>query len=212
VIGPPPRVLSYGEGETLLAYGPAEGPQLVLLQPLFEEMNRCRALVARLCRYLSARGYGCWLPDLPGCGESRRALESVGWQDWTDAVDDVLAIVARDSGSPAVGSVAIRGGCLLDAPSPRRWRLSPVPGASLLTDLRRARLLAGGAYQLSDTFAASLQGAEPGAGARVLRLDGDDRPCDRHLPGPPLWRRPEPEDSPELAEWLAEDIDAWASA
>ncbi|HEY0270155.1 MAG TPA: hypothetical protein VGC10_04100, partial [Sphingomonas sp.] len=187
-------------------------PQLLLLQPLFEEMNRCRALVARLCRDFAARGHGCWLPDLPGCGESARALESVGWSDWTGTIEAALALVARESGAPAVATVAIRGGALLDAPSPRRWRLSPVAGASLLTDLRRAGLLASGAYPLPPALAGPLGGAEPDGSARVMRLDGDERPCDLRGTGPALWRRPEPLDSPELAAAIAGDVDRWIAA
>jgi pimeloyl-ACP methyl ester carboxylesterase len=205
----PPRVLSLPGGEPILHYGAAAGRQLLVLQPLFEEMNRCRALVAALCRDLAARGIGCWLPDLPGCGESERALEEIGWADWTGAVDHALALIAREGGGTAFGTVALRGGALLDASTERRWRLSPVAGASLVTDLRRSGLLASGAYALGEALSGPLASAEPDGAARVVRLTGDERPCDRSVDGPVLWRRPEPLAAPELAAALAEDIAAW---
>ncbi|MDB5738004.1 MAG: hypothetical protein JWO65_1672 [Sphingomonas bacterium] len=205
----PPRVLSLRGGEPILHHGASDGPQLLLLQPLFEEMNRCRALVATLCRILAARGFGCWLPDLPGCGESLRELDTVGWDDWTGAIEETSALIRRETGNAAIGTVAIRGGALLDAPAPHRWRLSPVAGASLLTDLRRAGLLASGAYPLSDALADPLSQAEPHESARVVRLDGDERPCDLQLQGPAIWRRPEPYAAPELAALIAEDVQDW---
>ncbi len=207
----PPRVLTLPGGEPILHYGAADGPQLLVLQPLFEEMNRCRALIATLCRDLATRGIGCWLPDLPGCGESARALATVGWGDWTGATADARALIVQETGSPALGSVAIRGGALLDAPAPRRWRLSPVAGASLVTDLRRSGLLASGAYALAEALSGPLCAAEPDGEARVARLAGDERPCDVRVDGPMLWRRPEPLSAPDLAALLAEDIDAWAA-
>ena len=208
----PPRVLTLPGGEPILHYGAADGPQLLVLQPLFEEMNRCRALVAALCRGLAARGLGCWLPDLPGCGESTRALKTVGWSDWTDSASCALALIAHETGAPALGTVAIRGGALLDTPAPRRWRLSPVAGASLVTDLRRSGLLASGAYALAEALSTPLRAAEPGDTARIVRLVGDERPCDVRVDGPTLWRRPEPLAAPELAALLAEDIAAWSAA
>ena len=57
--------------------GAADAPPILFVPPLFEEMNRTRALIAAIMRALAARGYGCWLPDLPGTGESLRALGEV---------------------------------------------------------------------------------------------------------------------------------------
>jgi hypothetical protein len=208
-VSAPPRVLSLPGGEPLLHYGPATGPQLLVLQPLFEEMNRCRALVAALCRGLATRGVGCWMPDLPGCGESVRGLEAVRWSDWTDAVGATCSWIAAESGAPPAGSVALRGGALLDTGAARRWRLSPVSGASLLTDLRRSGLLASGAYPLGAALAEPLNRAQPEGAARTVRLSGDERPCDARIDGPAIWRRPEPESAAALADTLVEDITTW---
>ena len=173
-------------------------------------MNRCRALVVAVCRGLAARGFGCWLPDLPGTGESLRVLDDVAWADWTAAIADAAALIGRETGtSPA--SIAIRGGALLDAPFAKRWRLSPVAGASLHADLRRAGLTgeAFAGYAMSPTLAASLAAAVPAGDARTVRLAGDERDADLRLDGPPPWRRAEPVSDAALSASLIDDIAAF---
>lgn len=221
--GGAPRVLTYSlsaSPEFTLVYGPGDGPQLVVLQPLFEEMNRCRALVSALCRGLALRGFSCWLPDLPGTGESPRALESVHWNDWHDAIAAVDDLVRVQTGrGPA--TVAIRGGALLEGQDIRpRWRLAPTSGRSLLSDLRRSALMSGGdpsapsGYRLSTDLMEALQQADSISrpGVRTLRLASDDRPADHHIDGSPLWRRPEPTSDAVLVQCLIEDIASWATA
>jgi hypothetical protein len=203
-------------GGALLSYGPSDGPQLIVLQPLFEEMNRCRALVVAVCRTLAARGIGCWLPDLPGTGESPLALEEVGWDDWHAAVIATADLIVHETGSRP-RSVAIRGGALLDgAIDGPRWRLSPVPGASLLTDLRRSALASGSGeapagYTIPPALAEALQGAVPdnAPAIRTIRLTGDARPANAHVDGPALWRRSEPASDAALAALLADDMTEW---
>jgi hypothetical protein len=206
---PRPRALSLPDGTPMLAYGAQDARPLLLLQPLFEEANRCRALIATLCRTLATRGIGCWLPDWPGTGESPHALDDTRWPDWIAAVEAAL----RLSGARHVA--AIRGGALLDADVPagcERWRFVPVAGASLLTDLRRTALAGGdgsAGYPVPPGLHAALAAAEPRGSARTLRLEGDARPCDLRLPGPALWRRAEPAGNDTLAALLADDIAAW---
>lgn len=215
-----PRIHALGGGEPVLAYGPGDGRQLLVIQPLFEELNRCRALVAALCRALAERGIGCWLPDLPGTGESARALETVRWSEWQDAVAETRALAARAAGRALDGCVAIRGGALLDGGEATdikpRWRLSPVRGTSLLNDLRRAGLAGGetnAGYTLAQTLAGPLAAAEPGhpAATRTLRLAGDALPCERQVDGPALWRRAEPARDDGFAALLADDIAEWVA-
>jgi hypothetical protein len=213
-----PRVHRYGDGEFMLAYGPNDGPQILVLQPLFEELNRCRALVAALCRALSDQGIGCWLPDWPGTGESLRALDTVGWQAWLDAVEQAAIVVRQETGSEP-RPAAIRGGALLDhAVAGPRWRLSPTTGRSLLSDLRRSALAGGGdpaapaGYRLSADLIAHLEGADVTGEGRTLRVASDTRPADLRLDMAPLWRRPEPVADPDAARALALDIAAWVRA
>jgi alpha-beta hydrolase superfamily lysophospholipase len=183
------------------------GPALLFLPPLFEEMNRTRALLATAMRGLAARGFQSWLPDLPGTGESERALEDVSWQDWLDAAAAAFAAAG------AAACISLRGGALLDEAAPARWRFAPATGASLARDLARAGLMSegGGGYAPSAALLGPLASAEPAAGGRqrVLRLVTDRAEADLKLAGPPLWRRAEPQNSSELAEAMASDISTW---
>lgn len=183
------------------------GPAVLFLPPLFEEMNRTRALLASTMRALAARGFQSWLPDLPGTGESERALEEVSWQDWQEAAE------AAFEAAGAVASVSLRGGALLDGPAPARWRFAPATGASLARDLARAGLMTegGGGYAPSQALLDALASAEPAEGGtvRTLRLSTDRGEADLKLEGPPLWRRAEPQNSSEMAEAMALDISQW---
>jgi hypothetical protein len=212
--GASPRIHGYGNGEAMLGFGPAAGPQLLILQPLFEEMNRTRALVVAVCRGLAARGIGCWLPDLPGTGESPQALDTLSWQHWRDAV----IVAAAATGVTITGSVAFRGGALLDevvdAP---HWRLAPAAGRSLLSDLRRSALASGSdpaapaGYIVSDALTGPLATAEiaSNASTRTVRLASDERAADLRVEGIPVWRRPEPQQDAPLAAALVDDIARW---
>ncbi|HEX6376014.1 MAG TPA: hypothetical protein VFZ91_09875 [Allosphingosinicella sp.] len=186
------------------------GPALLFLPPLFEEMNRTRALLATAMRLLAARGFECWLPDLPGTGESARALEQVSWQEWRDAA------AAAFEAAGAVAAVSLRGGALLDGPAPACWRFAPATGASLARDLARAGLMTegGGGYAPSQALLAALAAAEPAPGEKVrtLRLATDRAEADLKLEGPPLWRRAEPQSSFKLADAMASDISLWVRA
>jgi pimeloyl-ACP methyl ester carboxylesterase len=213
-----PLVYRYADGEFMLAYGPKIGPQLIILQPFFEEMNRCRALVSGLCRALAAKGFGCWLPDLPGTGESLRALETVTWAQWIEAVEAATTLIAAETGE-APSSLALRGGALVEAGTlTQRWRLSPTTGRSLLSDLRRSALASGSdpatpaGYRLSDDLGTKLATAGPitGIDIRTVRLLSDDREADHHIPGAPIWRRPEPDSDPVLLDAIVDDITGWA--
>ena len=196
-----------GSDEWLMRIGPGAGVPVLFVPPLFEELNRTRALIAATMRALAERGFLCTLPDLPGTGESPRALEDCSWDDWRAALQQLGA------GSHLV---AIRGGCLLDdAPSAlSRWRLAPVPGTSLKRDLARAGL-AGGAdfagYPIPQAMQAALEAAVPAQAPRLrtVRLASDPAPADAKLAGPALWRRSEPGTSAELATAMADDIAGW---
>ncbi len=197
-----------GRDEWMMRIG--SGPALLFLPPLFEEMNRTRALLATVMGILAGDGYACFLPDLPGTGESERALEQISWRDWSDAA------AAAFTAAGAAASVSLRGGALLDEAAPVRWRFAPATGASLTRDLARAGLMTegGGGYSPSRALVEPLAAAEPPAGkaVRTLRLVTDRAEADLKLEGPPLWRRAEPQNSCELAEAMALDISQWVRA
>ncbi|MDB5698387.1 MAG: hypothetical protein JWN69_1191 [Alphaproteobacteria bacterium] len=207
--------------EWLTRIGPPDARPVLFLAPLFEEMNRTRALLAATMRALAERGYGCWLPDLPGTGESERALDAIGWDEWRAAARDAAGAVAITAGrSPAVASM--RGGSLLDdaIEAPCHWRFAPAEGASLARDLLRSSLVAPhdrtsgldlAGYRLSDPLLDALGKASPTPlePLRTVRLASDREDADIKLEGATLWRRSEPASAPELAAALADDLAAW---
>jgi len=186
----------------LTVLGSDAAPTLLFLPPLFEELNRTRALLLQTMRALAAGGWRCVLPDLPGTGESEIPLDAVEWRHWRDAV------TAASAG--AVAAVSLRGGALLDGVIARRWRLSPATGAALVRDLERTGLTGASGYAPSAGLLDALRAAEAEAGAaRTARLVSDPAPADVRFEASPLWRRSEPAGSPALAAAMAGDIAAW---
>jgi pimeloyl-ACP methyl ester carboxylesterase len=208
--------------EWLMRVGSADNPPILVLPPLFEEMNRTRWLLAEIMRNLAGGGYSCWLPDLPGTGESERRLDECSWEDWRNAVAQAGAYIASVAKREPV-CAAVRGGCLIDdaVPAACHWRFAPVAGASLERDLLRSSLaaptdqagevmeLAG--YTVPQHLLVALRDAVPHSllPLRTIRLASDRGDADAKTDGPALWRRSEPGTSPELADFLAADIGLW---
>jgi hypothetical protein len=204
-----------GSSEWMMRVGAAEAAPILVVPPLFEEMNRTRALIAAMMRALAIRGFGCWLPDLPGTGESERPLADIVWEDWRSAVSEAADHAAAASGrAPLVA--ALRGGCLIDdaAESAGHWRFAPALGASLVRDMQRAGIAgtAWAGYDPSPSLRAEVAAAvpEPAARLRTVRLASDGGEADGKIAGPSLWRRSEPGNSAALAEAAAADLAAWA--
>lgn len=204
-----------GHDEWMLVSDGETDLHVILIQPLFAEMNRTRRLLRDVMRALQRRGVGSSLPDLPGLGESSRPLAGVAWSDWLGALAGAAAKIAETAAVPHVAS--IRGGALLDHAVGARscWRLAPATGAELLRDLRRAQAIGGGAklggYLLSPALIGPLEAAEPSMTKplRTVQLEGGAGLGDALLAGPALWRRAEPGHSAALAEAIAADIAGW---
>ncbi len=202
--------------EWMKRIGAADASPVLFIPPLFEEMNRTRALIVAVMRDLAARGHGCWLPDLAGTGESLRALGDVTWNDWRHDVTSAAEYVTEKSGKPLVAS--LRGGALLDdaAAGTGHWRFAPTDGSALTRDMVRAGLagVEWAGYAPSDELKADLAAAkpEPVAPLRLVRLATDAQPADTKVAGPALWRRSEPGTSDALAGALAADIAGWSRA
>jgi len=211
-----------GSEEWVMRIGSADAPAIIVLPPLLEEMNRTRALLATMMRALAGFGYGCWLPDLPGTGESGRRLDACDWEDWTAALASLADQVRSASGRPPVVA-SLRGGCLLDDRAEARchWRFAPAEGASLARDLLRSSLIAPAqqegeivelaGYPLRRSLLERLKATSvpPVSPLRTVRLATDRGDADLKIEGPALWRRSEPANAPNLAATLAEDIRAW---
>lgn len=239
-----PRIDSYewaGGREPMLRFGPEGGPMVVLALPLFEEANRTRAFGVSLLRALAARGIGGVLPDLPGQGESQRAISDLSLLGLQSAYDEAVGQAGLNFGAYGIG---IRSGAVLDALGrlAGRWHFAPQTGPELLGELRRLRQLATGQRLATEDWwfdgtlpentpdppleiAGTLIGTsfltdlslkepfdEPGIPRRVIRLDSDGRHADRKVAGTALWRSAEPASDPGLVQTLAGDIVDWIAA
>ena len=209
--GPALRFESYRTAtgsESMIAFGPAEAPQVVLVESILEERNFLRRTAVGIARILAEKGIGCVIPDLPGTGESLLSIEQVRLVAWRAAVADATAQVAARSGRTPVVA-ALRAGAILDdavTAAAGWWRYAPASGMDLLRPMRRAEKLAGGdgetlaGYRLDPALVADLEQAAPivPAGACQIAQPG--------FSGTPLWRRAEPAEEPQLTAELAEDL------
>jgi hypothetical protein len=215
--------------EQLVRDGPASGPVVLFVLPLFEEANRLRRTVRLAMRALAGRGVGSMLPDLPGQNESLVPTVEATLAGWRAALAGHVAAAERP-----VLLASIRGGTLIDdVAAAAHWRLAPVRGASLLKTMMRTRI-AGDREAGLDTSMAEL---EAKAMNEALRLAGNVlsptmvaqlrvaepvwlEPCrdvalgagDNALPGRPLWLQAEPGEDAELAAAIADDITAWMTS
>ena len=217
-----------GEHLPVVRRGPPEGPLIVLVQPLFEEQNRCRRFLADLANELALRGIETALPDLPATGDHEDGGPF-------DLVRARAALTAYIGGQSELGRlVALRGGALLVEPqlAPRCYALAPVGGARLLRDLVRAEAVgererSGRSFGLSDAerlwnegeraclagheimpqTASALREAAPRAD-RVQHVGSDED----EIPGPKLWRQADPVRAREMARTVAGDVAAWIGA
>lgn len=206
--------------EWMMLRGPRRGPRVLILPPILNEANQCRAMVVDLARHLAMAGVGSAIPDLPGTGESTRPLAEVRWSDWRDAAASAAATLRVDAAPLVVAS--LRGGALLDdaCGADAWWRFAESAGAALLRPLERAQRLTKSADEPSDTsdtqtiagfslrralfdpLRAAVPGPVPGP-VHTVAFDGT---------GMPIWRRAEPTNDPALALRLSEDLLAWVSA
>jgi hypothetical protein len=181
--------------------------QIIVIEPLFEEANHCRKLVADIMRALDLHGIGSSLADLPGTGESLTDIASVRIADWRATIErQAPAFIA-----------SFRGGALVDEVASRAvWRFSPETGMRIVRDLKRATLASAGAalyagHPLSDAFLSELEAATPFPvpSLRTVRLEDDPGEADTKVTGSPLWRRAEPGEDRALAAALAADLADW---
>jgi pimeloyl-ACP methyl ester carboxylesterase len=201
--------------EWLMRLGRPHAPAILFVPPLFEEMNRTRALIVAVMSRLAKRGHCCWLVDLSGTGESERDLGEVAWRDWRHDVASAAAAIAEKSKKPLIA--ALRSGALVDDQAQARgwWRFAPQDGSAVARDMVRSGLAGGveyAGYAPSDGLKAALEAAKPAnvRTLRTVRLATDRGEADARIEGPALWRRSEPGNSAELAEAIAADLQRWS--
>lgn len=201
----------------------------MIIPPLFDEMNRTRAMLVGVMRDLAARGIKTLLPDLPGCNESLADMPAQSIDSWRAA----MKAAASQLGVTHIAS--LRGGALIDdAVAMPHWRLAPVKGASLLKTMLRTRIASdkesgttstaegllgealGAPVQLSGYLlgAAMLFSLEHAVVAPLSLLRevtlGDEG--DNAIKGSSLWLRTEPQDNPEMSAIIAADLDRWSAS
>lgn len=202
--------------EWMMRIGDPRTPPILFVPPLFEELNRTRALIVAVMRALALEGHSGWMPDLAGTSESLAPLSETRWEDWRSDVMTAARHVTEASGRPPLVA-SIRGGCLLDdaAEGSAYWRFAPVAGASLARDLDRASLGGGaewaGYHEAAPELREAVAAATPASigPLRTVRLSTDGGEADAKVEGPALWRRSEPGSSATLAQALAKDIADW---
>lgn len=223
-----------GNDELCLRVGRHHAKSIILIPPLFDEMNRMRRMLVDVMRLLDSKGIGSALPDLPGTNESLFPQEQASLAVWRKAVADCSGIL------PECQHVAsFRGGCLIDdfADDMPKWRLSPAKGNALLRTMMRTRMasdkeagLATNMAQLADeaqqgavnlagnsisaAMFSELQHALPAllGNVRTAQLETSAHQGDIKLPGSALWLRAEPDEDLLLSGAIATDIASWISA
>lgn len=214
-----------GHREYCLSFGGVEATRNILIvPPLFDEMNRTRRMLVEAMRALAESNVGTLLPDLPGCNESEADLSSQSLASWRQAVSDCAA--QHD----VTHIASLRGGCLIDdvAALPV-WRLAPVKGASLLKTMLRTRIAADKEAGVTTTTEALLAAAQQvpielsgnflgrdmlgslEAAAAVEDIQVTDVTLSE-IDGTALWLRAEPGDDPAMSAGIAFHLERWSAS
>ena len=190
--------------------------RLLIVPPLFEEMNRTRRLLVETMRRLDERGIDSFLPDLPGCNDSVQPFAAQTLYGWR------AAMIAAAKHFDASHVLAVRGGTLVFPVSLPGWVLEPLKGATILRQLLRARALAAREAGLAEDSASVLErgrvegltlaGYDCGpaliAGLEAARPEDEGQREIRQsdLGGSALWLRAEPGEDAAQAAALARII------
>ncbi len=230
---PTPAFVSYefaDRKELCLCAAAQSSRRVMLVPPLFDEMNRMRKMLVDVMRSLESIEVGSFLPDLPGTNESPVAPEQVTLSDWQRAIQ----ACAQQHEISHIAS--FRGGALTVTAmqGAEHWIFSPAKGATILRTMLRTRVAAdresGLQTSLADLtaqaearpleLAGNIIGSELFAqlnaaeipdlkNRRIVRLESENKPADIQIPGSALWLRAEPDDDPALSSNIAEDIARW---
>ncbi|MEH6756873.1 MAG: hypothetical protein V7676_05125 [Parasphingorhabdus sp.] len=222
-----------GHDEFCLRAGSHHQKTILFIPPLFDEMNRVRRMIVGTMRLLNEHAIGSILPDLPGTNESLFPLEQASLTIWRNALAHCAEPLAKQ-----LYVASFRGGCLIDdfAVESRKWRLAPAKGPGLLRTMMRTRMasdkeagLATDMTQLAEEaqrghvnlagnhigpkMFAELQDTVPmsSGSIRTAQLTNSNQAADVKLSGSALWLRAEPDDDPQLAKAIADDLLSWVA-
>ena len=214
--------------EFCLSFGAATSARRILIiPPLFDEMNRMRRVLASAMRMLATQDIASVMPDLPGCNESLSLMRDQNLSAWR------TALTAAANAASVTHIASIRGGALIDdiCTALPHWRLSPVKGDAVLKAMLRTRVAGDKEAGLSTTsealitraqtedieLAGNILGPQMVADLAMtlpvqleklqLRTLGDGPDM---IAGKALWLRAEPQDDADFAAAIATDIAAWS--
>lgn len=222
-----PEYLTYrhdGQDEHALCFAATAARRILIVPPIFDEMNRVRRMLVQSMRHVGERGVGTFLIDLPGCNESIAPLQVQSLSTWRNAV----AAAAAAFGVTHVA--ALRGGALVDhgIPDLPHWRLAPAKGGGLLKTMIRTRIAgdreAGRTISAADLITAAQTAPIELAGnwlgtEMVTQLDEAEavnlpdcmvRTLGSDIGGTPLWLRAEPQDDGAMSVAIADDLVGWS--
>lgn len=200
--------------EYVFSFDRGRRQRLLILPPLFDELNKMRHLLVGAMRRLDAVDVDSFLIDLPGCNESAAPLNAQDAESWQRAA----TAAAEQLGASHV--LGVRGGAMFVPEHLPGWLYAPIAGQPTLNRLARIRMIAAREAGREETLAQLLdQGVREGVdlagydlGAQMI-ADLSRRPVpvrpglrtiDRdEVPGGGMWLRAEPGDAPEQAEALA---------
>lgn len=200
--------------EYALAFDRGRERRLLVLPALLDESNKLRHFTVEVLRRLDATGIDSFLPDLPGCNESRAPLDLQTLAGWRAASQTVAAHFG------ATHVLSLRAGALCEPAGLPTLRYAPTTGTALLRGLLRARIIASretgteedreallvsgrregltlAGYHLGAQMVRELETAEPSGGVALANI------AQTRLGGPGLWLRAEPDHDPVQAETFA---------
>ena len=191
------------------------GRRVLVVPALLDEGNKLRRFTVEVMRRLAGAGHACFMPELPGLGESTAQLCAQTPQSWQASMAGAAEYFA------ASHVLTLRGGALVAPGHLPGWHYAPVAGSSQLRQLLRARIMAAreaGQTETQDSLLAlgreqglELAGYRLGAefitqfsGLALPEAGGPQHTIAQGMVGGPgLWLRAEPAHSAPQADALA---------
>ena len=210
---------------SIAAQNGAASHHILIIPPLFAEMNKLRRNMMAMARQLSAHNIQCSIADLPGTNESLSLLKNQDFTSWKAALESCADILDISH------VIAFRGGALIDdiASAKPHLRINPVKGANIIKTMMRSKIIAQkeagieisftelsnaakkhgtelAGYHISAQMFADLQNSEPLPLTNVQEVRIGDE-----IEGEALWMRSEPGYDAHMAQSMADYIFAWCN-
>ncbi|GGA05264.1 hypothetical protein GCM10010923_13750 [Blastomonas marina] len=200
--------------EYTFAIDRARTSRLLIVPPLFDEMNKMRRLLVETMRRLDRADIDSFLIDLPGTNESTAELDRQDAEGWQGAAS------AAAEHFRATHVLGVRGGAMFVPVDLPGLLYAPVAGAQTLNRMLRSRTIAAREAGREENATVLLErGLRDGIDLAGYRLGASMIAAltQRHVPVRPglatidrdavggggMWLRAEPGDAPEQADALA---------